>query len=218
MGGFRKNHKGYFGVDTMNKIFKVIWNNAKHCYVVASELAKGYSRGGGSRTIRRAMVTLGVVAAVYVAAGSVLAANSGGHLDGNNYIGDSPYNVTIDSDVNGYVYGHKENSEKVEEASVTMTGGWVHYHVYGGYSSSGAATSNSVTISDGTIGYSGGGSSYGGNVYGGYSVSGNSNSNSVNISGEFTLIRQSVCGGYSSHGAANSNSVIISGGSINKYV
>ena len=65
----------------MNKIFKVIWNNAKHCYVVASELANSYSKGGGSRSIRRAMVTLGVAVAVYATAGSALAANDGGDLD-----------------------------------------------------------------------------------------------------------------------------------------
>ena len=187
----------------MNKIFKVIWNNAKHCYVVASELAKGYSRGGGSRTIRRAMVTLGVVAAVYVAAGSVLAANSGGHLDGNNYIGDSPYNVTIDSDVNGYVYGHKENSEKVEEASVTMTGGTVNWAV-GGYSNLDEALNNSVNISDVTIGY---------DVYGGYSPSVNAASNSVSINGETTV--RDVYGGFSQFGKAVSNSVNISSGTVN---
>ena len=64
----------------MNKIFKVIWSKAKHCYIVASELAKSYSKGGGSRSIRRAMVTLGVAVAVYTAAGSALAANGGGRF------------------------------------------------------------------------------------------------------------------------------------------
>ena len=136
----------------MNKIFKVIWNNAKHCYVVASELAKSYSKGGGSRSIHRAMVTLGVAAAVYAAAGSALADNGGGHPDGNDYIGDSPYNVTIDSNVTGSVYGRKEdNDTNVEEASVTMTGGTVK-SVYGGYSrKNGAVASNSVNISGGTF-------------------------------------------------------------------
>ena len=192
----------------MNKIFKVIWNNAKHCYVVASELAKSYSKGGGSRSIRRAMVTLGVAAAVYAAAGSALAANGGGDLDNSgNYIGHDPYNVTIDSDssVTGSVYGRKEdNDTNVEEASVTMTGGLVHYQVYGGYSSSGAAASNSVTIS--------GNSTINGIVYGGWSI-GKAASNSVKIS-DGTL-NQHVFGGWSQNGDAASNSVNISGDTTN---
>lgn len=35
----------------MNHIYKVIWNKAKHCYTVVSEIAKSHknsSNGGGS--------------------------------------------------------------------------------------------------------------------------------------------------------------------------
>lgn len=32
----------------MNKIYKVIWSKAKHTYVVASEIAKGHTKGAGS--------------------------------------------------------------------------------------------------------------------------------------------------------------------------
>ncbi len=160
----------------MNKIFKVIWNNAKHCYVVASELAKSYSKGGGSRSIRRAMVTLGVAVAVYTAAGCALA-NSGGTEVNGDYIGnsDSNYNVTIDSNVSGYVYGHRETSANVEEASVRMTGGTVK-NVFGGYSYSGATISNSVNISGGTIGYT--------NSADVYRVAG-----SITITSDITIIR-----------------------------
>ena len=159
----------------MNKIFKVIWNNAKHCYVVASELAKSYTNGCGSRSIRRVAAALCVATAIYATTGSALAVNTGGQLDiYDNYIGDTPYHVTIDSDVSGNVYGHKENSEYVEEASVTMTGGTVGGEVRGGFSNSGSAASNSVTISGGTVNRG---------VYGGWSYSGNAASNSVNISG-----------------------------------
>lgn len=31
--------------NTMNKIYKVIWSKAKHTYVVASEIAKGHTKG-----------------------------------------------------------------------------------------------------------------------------------------------------------------------------
>ena len=109
----------------MNKIFKVIWNNAKHCYVVASELAKSYSKGGGNRSIYRAAIALGVAASIYAAAGSALA-NSGGYLDNHgNYFGldntTPPYSVTIDGNVTGNVYGHiEETNHNVSKANVTM--------------------------------------------------------------------------------------------------
>lgn len=34
-----------FGGLLMNKVYKVVWNKARNCYVVASELAKSSSRG-----------------------------------------------------------------------------------------------------------------------------------------------------------------------------
>ena len=50
----------------MNKIYKVVWNKAKHCYVVASELAKRHTKGSGTRGLRMAAVTLGITAALTV--------------------------------------------------------------------------------------------------------------------------------------------------------
>ena len=108
----------------MNKIFKVIWNNAKHCYFIASELAKSYSKGGGSRSIRRAMAALCISVAVYATSGNLLAANSGGHQDGDNYTGDSPYIVTIDdSEGISYVCGRIEDSNTSEKATVNIIDG-----------------------------------------------------------------------------------------------
>jgi len=46
----------------MNRKFKVVWSRAKHCYTVASELAKGHTKGSGARSLRRAAVTFGVAA------------------------------------------------------------------------------------------------------------------------------------------------------------
>lgn len=40
----------------MNKVFKVIWNEAKNCYVVVSELAK--NRGGKSCSTRKLLAML----------------------------------------------------------------------------------------------------------------------------------------------------------------
>ncbi|MBQ6429454.1 MAG: ESPR domain-containing protein, partial [Acidaminococcaceae bacterium] len=42
---------------SMNKIYKVVWSKAKHCYVVTSELAKRNGKGCGARSLRMAAVT-----------------------------------------------------------------------------------------------------------------------------------------------------------------
>ena len=47
----------------MNKTFKIIWSKARNCYVVASELAKSYTKSPGSKVINRTVVA-GVLACV----------------------------------------------------------------------------------------------------------------------------------------------------------
>lgn len=194
----------------MNKIFKVIYNKAKHCYVVACEFAKSYSKGGGCRSLRRACAALCIAAAVYAAAGSALA-NSGGEDDGYyNYIGKAntnpPYTVTIDSGFNGSVYGHKESSEEVSEASVTISGGTVKDYVYGGYSESGNTNQNSVNISGG----------YMVNAYGAWNNTGNAENNSVKITGGKVAL--SLYGVHSYSGSVVSNSVEVSNGTLDDII
>ena len=55
----------------MNKIYKVVWSKAKHCYVVTSELAKRQTKGCGTRSLRMATVSLGVAASL-LCSGAVL--------------------------------------------------------------------------------------------------------------------------------------------------
>ena len=55
----------------MNKIYKVVWSKAKHCYVVTSELAKRQTKGCGARSLRMATVSLGVAASL-LCSGAVL--------------------------------------------------------------------------------------------------------------------------------------------------
>ena len=55
----------------MNKIYKVVWSKAKHCYVVTSELAKRQTKGCGARSLRMATVSLSVAASL-LCAGAVL--------------------------------------------------------------------------------------------------------------------------------------------------
>ena len=54
----------------MNKIYKVVWSRVKHCYVVASELAKSHSKVAASRVIGRT-VLVGVLVCV-VSCGAVM--------------------------------------------------------------------------------------------------------------------------------------------------
>ena len=54
----------------MNKIYKVVWSKAKHCYVVTSELAKRQTKGCGARSLRMATVSLGVAAALLYTGGA----------------------------------------------------------------------------------------------------------------------------------------------------
>ena len=46
----------------MNKIYKIVWNKTKNCYVVASELAKNHTKGSGTRSFRmKAVRVLGAM-------------------------------------------------------------------------------------------------------------------------------------------------------------
>ena len=103
---------------------------------------------------------------------------------------------TFDTIYGGIAGGDAENNR------VTLGAGNATYEssIYGGYSDSGNATGNIVTISGGTF------TSY---VYGGRSTDGNVTGNTVNISGgTFTSY---VYGGYSFDRDATGNTVNISG-------
>ena len=73
----------------MNKIFKVIYNKTKHCYVVVSELAKSYCKTAGSHTARSktaltAAVLLALGTFTFTAVPTVQATDS---LFSNDYVG-----------------------------------------------------------------------------------------------------------------------------------
>ena len=50
----------------MNKIYKIVWNKTKNCYVVASELAKSHTKGSGMRSFR--LRTARVLSALFLSA------------------------------------------------------------------------------------------------------------------------------------------------------
>ena len=170
----------------MNKIYKVVWSKAKHCYVVTSELAKRNTKGCGTRSLRMAAVSLGVAAALM---GGVGFATSVAYAAGAS---DNTFTVTTDKTSN--VYG---GIAAGSDPGTDYRGGW---------SSNNAddANSNTITISSGTLS---------GNVYGGYTYYGDASHNAVTISGG--TISQWVYGGYSSSAKANNNSITVEGGIIN---
>ncbi|WP_306537052.1 ESPR-type extended signal peptide-containing protein [Megasphaera sp.] len=46
----------------MNRIYRVIWSRAKHCYVVVSEMAKSRTKSNGSRVVKKTALTAMVLA------------------------------------------------------------------------------------------------------------------------------------------------------------
>ncbi len=105
----------------MNKIYRIIWSKAKHCYIVTSELAKRHAKGIGTRSFRLKAVTLAVAAALIggifspvahadeglaVYAGDNLAA----YADENEYMDGAGY-TDEDEKEDGYVDGDEEEDE-----------------------------------------------------------------------------------------------------------
>ncbi len=211
----------------MNKIYKVIWSKVRNCYVAVSEIAKRTGKSctsvncGAKANRGHAGMALALVAFCAVPV-NAMAANSGGNADGpsgQEYIGFSPYEVTIDSGWGGDVYGRKESESDAKSAKVTISAGTVTYTVYGGYSASGDAgganegEGNSVTINGGTVNNS---------VYGGYTnETGSAQNNTVTISGTSTIgIGEWTLAGGKANGSgdATGNSVIVKGGTVNEKI
>ena len=202
----------------MNRIYKVIWNKARNCYMAVAEFVKrqGKSSSGlnrrhigaalGSKTAATLLTGQTVVAALLAAVAICAApagalANSGGTLQANgDYIGVAPeYNVTIDENVNGSAYGRYETDNPASGAMLSISTGGKANAAFGGLAVDGAASGNKVTISSGTVND---------DVYGGYSSAGNAEENAVTVSGKSNA--GFVVGGYSEAGGfAKSNRVII---------
>ena len=63
----------------MNRVYKVIWSKAKHCYVVTSEIAKGYGKSAGSKGVKAllsGLVVLSIAMGGYGLAGAVVYVDS----------------------------------------------------------------------------------------------------------------------------------------------
>lgn len=104
----------------MNKIFKVIWNKARNCYVVVSELAKSHDNGHVRRSgcYRKAAVLAAFVLTTSLVAMPVWAADGKGNINNNVTIKDNQPDISAmygSNNLNGennVVYGTGNTAEK----------------------------------------------------------------------------------------------------------
>ena len=176
----------------MNKVYKVIWNRTKHCYVVVSELAKKAGKAKSSHILCSAAKT-----AAGVGLGALLLMGSAADVSaatGNKIIGGSEESVTD-------AKGKKVTAAATGDYS-TVSGG-VANQAEGTYSSVSGGSKNQATGESASV--SGGGD----NVASGAksSVSGGKQNKAT---GEFA----SVSGGDQNEAAGNQST--ISGGTANK--
>ena len=184
----------------MNKIYKVIWSKAKHCYVVTSELAKRNTKGCGARGLRMAAATLGVAAALIggVTVPSAWAEGTTITVTGAN----DPIGTADPADSMGRTgsYYHPVSGSVTE---VVITGGVdkSSYYFTGGYSSSEDVTGHTVQVSGAETSVR--------CLYGGYSDSGTARGNKIlDTEAKF----QSAYGGCGA--AAIGNAVEVTGANI----
>lgn len=170
----------------MNKVYKVVWNRTKHCYVVVSELAKraGKNKSTCLTAVGKAAAALGLGAVLLMgSAGSEVFAATGGQVIG----------------------GGGSDSGDTSQATgqdATVSGGFVN-HAEGKYSSVSGGSKNHATGENSSISGGGDGIASGLNS----SISGGKQNKAT---GEFS----SVSGGDQNEAAGNQST--ISGGTANK--
>lgn len=170
----------------MNKVYKVVWNRTKHCYVVVSELAKraGKNKSTCLTVVGKAAAALGLgVVLLMGSAGSEVFAATGGQVIGG---GGSDSGDTSQATGQG----------------ATVSGGFVN-HAEGKYSSVSGGSKNHATGENSSISGGGDGIASGLNS----SISGGKQNKAT---GEFS----SVSGGDQNEAAGNQST--ISGGTANK--
>lgn len=170
----------------MNKVYKVVWNRTKHCYVVVSELAKraGKNKSTCLTAAEKVAAALGLGAVLLMgSAGSEVYAATGGQVIGG---GGSDSGDTSQATGQG----------------ATVSGGFVN-HAEGKYSSVSGGSKNHATGENSSISGGGDGIASGLNS----SISGGKQNKAT---GEFS----SVSGGDQNEAAGNQST--ISGGTANK--
>lgn len=170
----------------MNKVYKVVWNRTKHCYVVVSELAK---RAGKNKST---CLTVAVKAAAALGLGAVLLMGSAG----------SEVFAATGGQVIGGGGSDSGDTSQATGQDATVSGGFVN-HAEGKYSSVSGGSKNHATGENSSISGGGDGIASGLNS----SISGGKQNKAT---GEFS----SVSGGDQNEAAGNQST--ISGGTANK--
>ena len=200
----------------MNKIYKVIWSKTRNCYVAVAEFVKRNGKGGTSLNRRHIAAALAAVGMFAAPAGAM--ANSGGQLEGDDYIGYAPYNVTINEEVKGIACGRYETGAGGSSgATLSIVTGGKAGAAFGGRAANGPVTENNVFMSGGEI-VRGNNSimierlDVSGMLFGGFAKDEKVEKNTVELSGG--TVDSWLVGGYSLTGAAKDNSVTVSGGTV----
>lgn len=151
---------------------------------------------------------------VLVTGGSVQYTLSGSQADNGSATDNT---VEIRDGTFGVVYGAQ--GKRVENNSVTMSGGTVSQMISGGYNNQpeGSAVNNKVVMTGGAVTSSGDTESVVPVVSGGWAIYGTADQNSVEIS-KAVSIAGSVAGGWSYLGDVTNNVVKISSGSVGGIV
>ena len=218
----------------MNKIYKVVWSKAKHCYVVTSELAKRNGKGCGARSLRMAAVSMGVAATLLctghslydpsvVYAASEHVSNKTVVVPSDIYPAATSANkrvfggwATSASPASNVIYGgfSSESTDSTNYNNVTI-GNITMAQADGGWSTSGSSIGNSVTVNGGTI-TGDVGTIYAHSIVGGYGWNGNEIKDNIVTLNAGTAENTIIAGiGY---GTISGNQVIINSGSTVKGV
>ncbi|MBR7069833.1 MAG: ESPR domain-containing protein, partial [Oxalobacter sp.] len=215
----------------MNRIYKTVWNKARHCYVTVSELAKSQTKGCGTRSLLVAAV---VLSGLGISA-PVSATNYYGIADGEHWVLEVSADGTVvkGSDnattreqvaegtqvaTGDYLMGNWrswQSAEDVTDGRVTFNGGEVK-RIWGGFSgyvsesnASGSGNSGTGVVSGNQVTFNAGKSQY---IYGGASNRGIVSGNSVELNGG--EIKQAVFGGVSDWKDATGNQVTVKDATI----
>lgn len=148
----------------MNKVYKVVWNRTKHCYVVVSELAKraGKNKSTCLTVVGKAAAALGLgVVLLMGSAGSEVFAATGGQVigGGGSDSGDTSQATGQDATVSGGFVNHAEgkyssvsggskNHAKGENASIS---GGEDNEAWGDASSVSGGGQNKATGKDSSV-------------------------------------------------------------------
>ncbi len=214
----------------MNKIYKTVWNKARHCYVTVSELAKSQTKGCGLRSLLVAAVVLGGLGASAPGSATtyygveeeptwVLEVGSDGTvIKGSDnaitrvQVAEGTHVATGDCLIGNW--RSYADIGTINNALVTFNGSEVK-RIFGGMSGwisdsnvSGSGGGSSL-VSQNRVTFNGGKSQY---IYGGSSNQGRVSNNYVDLNGG--EIKQAVFGGVSDWQEATNNEVTVNNAQI----